>query len=321
MSFQWPIVLLALAALPLLVGLYVLRERRRTHFAARFGNPALLPNLVDRAPGRLLRHLPAAVLLIALAAMVVGVARPHATVSVKREEAIVVLAVDVSRSMKATDIAPTRLDAARAAGRAFLRKVPEKFRIGIVSFASNALVVLAPTADRTLVEAALKTLQPGEGTAIGDAVALAARLGERQRASDGTRPPRAVLLISDGARDGGRLAPRAAAQRAKALHVPVYTVLVGTPNGVVEETIAGGLRQIIRVPPRPETLRLIARTTGGEFFTARDDTRLREVYEKLGTRLGHRKESREVTDLFAGGSAVLLFAGGALSMLWFRRVP
>src|SRR5207253_6156325 len=131
-TFQWPEALAALAVVPLLVGLYVVADRRRREAGARFGNPALLPNVVDRRPG-LRRHLPLAVLLVALAAMIVGVARPHATVSVRREEATVILAVDVSRSMKANDVKPTRLDAARAAAEAFLRKVPKKFRVGVVS--------------------------------------------------------------------------------------------------------------------------------------------------------------------------------------------
>jgi Ca-activated chloride channel family protein len=317
MSFEWPLALAGLALLPLVVVLYALRERRRRASAARFGNPALFPNIVDRAPGRL-RYVPLALFLVALAALVVGVARPHATVSVRREEATVILGMDVSRSMKATDVEPTRLDAARAAAKAFLRKVPEKYRVGVVSFATRAVVAVAPTEDRSLVEAALDSLRPGEGTAIGDAIALSAQLEQRGRGR--ARAPRAVLLISDGARDGGQNAPQAAAAKAKSLHVPIYTVLVGTPDGVVEETLPGGLRQLIRVPPSPETLRDVAEISGGEFFTATTDSRLREVYEDLGSRLGHRKESREITDYFAGGSAALLFAGGALSMLWFRRV-
>jgi Ca-activated chloride channel family protein len=319
-SFHSPFVLVALAVIPLIVALYIYRERNRTSFAARFGNPALLPNVVDRAPGRR-RHLPLAVLLAALAAMIVGVARPHATVTVKREEATVVLAMDVSRSMTAPDVTPTRLEAARAAASAFLGKVPTKFRVGVVSFASRAVLAVPPTDDRSLVEAGLRALRPGEGTALGDAVALATQVGRRQRSSDGVVPPTAVLLISDGARMGGRTAPIVAARRARALHVPVYTVLVGTPNGVVERPLPGGLREIIRVPPSPATLRQVAKTSGGEFFTATTDTRLKEVYEQLGSRLGHRKRDREITDVFAGGSAALLLAGAALSALWFRRVP
>ena len=320
MSFHWPLALLGLAAIPLLVAAYVARDRRRTSFAARFGNPALLPNVVDRAPGWR-RHLPLAVLLVALAAMVVGVARPHATVTVGREEATVILALDVSRSMSATDVRPSRLSAARSAAAAFLRKVPKQFRVGVVSFASRAVVAVPPTGDRLLVEAALTSLRPGEGTALGDAVALSAQLGQRERASDGTVPPTAVLLISDGAAMGGRTSPQAAAQRARSLHVPVYTVVVGTPTGVVERTLTGGYREIIHVPPSTDTLARLAQTTGGRFYTATNDRRLRDVYERLGSRLGHRKESREITDVFAGGSAALLLVGGVLSALWFRRVP
>jgi Ca-activated chloride channel homolog len=319
-SFEWPVALVGLAVVPLLVALYVVRERRRRASAAQFGNPSLLPNVIDRAPGRL-RYLPLAILLVALTAMLVGVARPHATVSTPREEATIVLAMDVSRSMKATDVRPTRLGAARTAAQDFLRTIPEKFRVGVVSFASRATVAIPPTEDRALVEAALDALRPGEGTAIGDAVVLSAQLGRNQRAEDGSRPPRAVLLISDGAPDGGNTSPEVAASQARRAGVPVYTVVLGTPNGVVEEEVTGGLRRIIRVPARPETLRQIARDTRGRFFAAADDEELRAVYEELGSKLGHRKESREVTDFFAGSSAMLLLAGGALSMFWFRRVP
>jgi Ca-activated chloride channel family protein len=319
-SFTWPLALVGLVAVPVLVALSVWYERRRAASQARFGNPDLLPNVIDRAPGKV-RYLPLVLLLLALAAMIVGVARPNATVSVKREEATVVLAVDVSRSMKATDIEPTRLEAARTAAKAFLAEVPEKFRVGVVSFATRAAVAVPPTDDRALVVEALDTLASGEGTAIGDAVALSVRLGQRERESDGNVPPRAILLISDGARDGGRVEPAAAAEQAKARGVPVYTVLVGTPDGVVEEQLTGGFTRIIRVPPSPQTLQQLASSTGGEFFTAPDAEKLRQVYEDLGSRLGTRKEPREITDVFAAGAAALLLAGGALSALFFRRVP
>jgi Ca-activated chloride channel family protein len=320
MSFESPLILIALAVVPVLVALHVLRDRRRRAFAARFTNPVLLPNVVDRAPGWR-RHLPFAVLLVALAAMVVGVARPHAVVNVKREEATVVLAIDVSRSMQAMDVRPTRMEAALGAAAVFLRKVPEKFRVSVVSFASRATVAVPPTQDRALVEEALASLHPGEGTALGDAVTLALRLAQRQRRADGTVPPTAILMISDGAQMGGRTTPQAAARRARTLHVPIYTVLVGTEAGVVERRLRGGFREIIRVPPSPETLQRLAQATRGRFFTATNDTRLREIYERLGSRLGHRKQRREITDYFAGGSAALLLAGGALAALWFRRLP
>ena len=320
MSFGLPLALIGLVALPVLAALYVLRERSRERFAARWGAPALLPNLVARAPG-LRRHFPVALLLVALGALVVGVARPHAVVSVPREEATVLLAIDVSRSMGATDVLPSRLGAAQIAANEFVDKVPKKFRIGVISFATRAQVAVAPTDDRDLVHAAIGSLRPGEGTAIGDAVLLAALLGQRQRASDGTLPPTSVLLISDGARDGGRTAPRTAAQRARALRTPVYSILLGTPNGAVEHQLPGGYTEIIRVPPSPATLQLIARTSGGQFFTASNDKRLREVYDQLRSRIGHKRVTREITDFFAGGGALLLLGGGTLSAFWFRRVP
>jgi Ca-activated chloride channel homolog len=320
LSFGWPNALLALAIVPVAMVLYVVRERARSSFAAGWANPALLPAVVDRAPGRK-RHLPVILLLIGFAAIVLGVARPHATVDVKREEATVVLAMDVSRSMKSKDVAPTRLDAARNAAKAFLTEVPAKFRVGVVSFATRAAVGVPPTENRQLVEASLDSLKPGEGTAIGDAVVLSTRVGQRQKARDGSIPPRSILLISDGARDGGALSPQQAVQEAKRLKIPVYTVLVGTANGTVEETLTGGFRQIIRVPPSPDTLRQIAEGTDGEFFTATDADGLKNVYEDLGSRLGTRKESREIGDWFAGGAAAFLLAGGAMSALWFRRAP
>jgi Ca-activated chloride channel homolog len=319
MTFQSPWWLLALLVVPVVIVAYAMHERRRTRFAARFATPALLPNVVDRAPGRR-RYVPLAILLAGLAAMVVGVARPHATVSVRREEATVMLAIDTSRSMQATDVKPTRLGAALTSAEAFLKKVPTKFRVGVVSFASRAVVTLPPTANRDLVHDALASLRSGEGTALGDAVALSVQVARRQRARDGTVPPTAVLVISDGARDGGRIAPQTASRRAKALRIPVYTIVLGTPSGTVERRLTGGYTEIIRVPPSPETLQRMAQTTGGQSFTVASDSRLRDVYEKLGSRLGNRNEDREITDLFAGGAAVLLITGGALSALWFRRV-
>jgi Ca-activated chloride channel family protein len=319
-SFDWPLALLALLLVPLLVGLVVWHERRRDRVAARFASLSLLPNVVDRAPG-IVRFVPTAILLLALAAMIVGVARPHAMVSVPREEATIVLTLDVSRSMKATDVEPTRLEAAKAAAKAFIADVPEKFRIGVVTFATRAVVALPPTDDRELVAASLDTLKTGEGTAIGDAVALSIQMGRRLREPDGAIPPTSVLVISDGARDGGILDPQVAAERARRQGVPVYTILVGTPDGVVEEKLQGGFTQIIRVPPSGETLSQIAQVSGGEHFTAFDAEQLRQVYEDLGSRLGSRREDREITDFFAAGSALLLVTGGALSALLFRRVP
>jgi len=319
-TFEWPLALIALVVVPVVIALYVLRERRRDDYAARFTTPTLLPNLVAAAPGWR-RHLPLALLLVGLAALVVGVARPHASVDVRREEATVIIAIDTSLSMKAQDVRPSRLGAAENAANAFVAELPKRFRVGVIGFSGRAYLALAPTEDRELVVSALRSLRPGEGTALGDAVALGVRLAGQERASDGTIPPTAMLVISDGAQMSGRTTPEVAATQARSVHIPVYTVVVGTPDGVVNVPLAGGYQAQLRVPPSPETLRSVARLTGGQFFTAPDQDHLRQIYEKLGSRLGHRRESREITDFFAGGSAAFLVFGGALSALWFRRVP
>ena len=320
MSFDSPLALLGLLALPLLIGLRILAERRRTSEAARFGNPSLLPNIAARVPA-VRRHFPLALALVALAALIVGVARPRATVTVRAEEATVVLAIDTSASMQANDVMPTRLQAARQAAAAFLQKVPAKFRVGIVAFGTRATVALPPTTDRQLALTALADLRPGQGTALGDAVLLATKLGANERSTDGSVPPTSVLVISDGANEGGTTTPQAAAQKARTAHVPVTTVVVGTQDGQIERTLTGGYREIIRVPASPDTLRQVAQTTGGEFFTAASDARLEDVYKRLGSRLGRRKESRQMSDVFGGLAAVLLLAGSAFSAAWFRRVP
>jgi Ca-activated chloride channel family protein len=317
--FAQPFVLVALVAVPLLAVLWRANERRRRAAGARFSSLALLPNLAPRQPGRL-RYVPIALLLLALTAMILGAARPHAHISVPRKEATVVLAIDVSRSMTAQDVIPSRLDAARKAGDAFLAKVPSTYSVALVAFASRAFVAVPPTTDHALVRTGLGGLAPGEGTAIGDAILLAAQLGQKQKARTGVVPPTTVLVISDGARDGGRTAPLTAARRAKALGVTVSTVLVGTPAGIVTKTLVGGYQEQIRVPPSPGTLQQVAKATGGQFFRARTSAALSQVYAHLATRVGHRTVDREVTDLFAAGSIVALLVSGALSMFWFRRV-
>jgi Ca-activated chloride channel family protein len=316
-SFEWPLALLALLLVPALAALYVARDRKRTAAAAKFASVALLPNVVDRAPGRR-RYLPPALLLLALSAMLVGLARPHATVSVRREEATIVLAIDTSTSMTAKDVKPTRLVAAREAARAFLGGVPKKFRVGLVSFAGRSIAVVPPTEDREAVENGLKSLRPAIGTALGDAVTLAVNTARGSKTA-GPAAPAAVLVISDGAQTVGRSQPVAAARRAGTLRTPVYTIVLGTPDGVIERKLVGGFTEITRVPPKPEALRAVAQASGGESFTAADADQLKKIYERLGSRLGTRKEDRELTDFFSAGAGLFLLAGVALSTLWFRR--
>lgn len=319
MTFEHPWALLTLVAVPLAALAWLALDRRRRAEAERFASAALLPGLLQRTPGRL-RLVPGALLLLGLCALLVGMAKPHATLTVPREDGTVVLAIDVSRSMAATDVPPTRLAAAVSAAGRFLDEIPSRFSVALVAFGSSAFDAVPPTRDRELIRRELAQLRTGEGTAIGDAIVLAARLGRAQRAQDGVVPPSTVLVISDGARDGGRVAPLVAARSAKALGVPVSTVVIGTPTGIVTARLNGGYKEQIRVPASPDTLQQIARVSGGTFFRARTPQALADVYRKLAARLGHTTEDRQITDLFAGGAALLVLAGAGLSFFWFRRV-
>jgi len=320
-SFDWPLALLALALIPVTLAAYLVFDRRRDRPAARFATPALFPNVVARSPGRL-RHLPAAVLLLGVIALLVGLARPHATISVPREEATVILALDVSRSMTATDVEPSRLAAARFAARRFLESVPDSFRVGVVLFATRALVAAPPTDDRSVTSDALTMIRPGEGTALGEAINLslqAARSVPGEEARE--RPPASILLLSDGAQTQGEVMPVQAARRARSAGIPIYTIVLGTPDGIVERELTGGFTERVRVPPDPRALRQIAAASGGEFFTAAGPDELKRVYDDLGSRLGQRPKRAEVTVAFAGAGMGLFLVAGALSTLLLRRLP
>lgn len=325
MSFSSPTAFLGLLVVPLLVALYVVAARRRRRAAARFANPALVPNLVPASPGWR-RHVPWVLVLVSLALLVVGIARPHVVRDVTRHEATIVLAVDTSRSMAATDVEPSRFAAARTAAEEFLQDVPEEYSVGIVSFATSADPVLPPTLDRDAARVALGELRLGSGTALGTAVTRAVdmALGKREEEAAPTpgsdRSPAAVVVFSDGAQTSGDVRPLPAAQRARRFGVPVSTVAVGVRGAVVQVPLPGGLKQQVTVPPEPQALRLIARTTNGVFADAPGGAgSLSSVYEDLGTRLAKDRKRVEVTSAFAAGGAVLLLLGGALSSHWFRR--
>ena len=320
MSFAWPLALLALVAVPLAVAGYVLLERRRQRQAAAFASPALVPNLVGRSPGRL-RHVAPALALLALALLATGLARPHATVSVKQEQATVVLAMDTSRSMVATDVPPSRLAVAQQAVRRFLGQLPEDYRVGMVSFAQSAQTVLPATANRETAQTALRNLRTGDGTALGEGIARAIQVAQKVPAEEGKKPPASILVLSDGAQTQGVLEPQQAAQRAKRLRIPVYTVAFGTEQGVVEVVDDNGFKQRVTVPPDPPTLRKVAQLTGGRFYAAPNAAELDAVYEELGSRIGSVKKEREITAAFAAGGAFLLLAAGGVSAFLFGRLP
>jgi Ca-activated chloride channel homolog len=320
MSFASPILLWGLLLVPAALLAYWLAQRRRIKYAARFTNLDLLANVVDASPGRR-RHVPAVLALAALTALLVAVARPQAVVAVPREEATVVLAMDGSASMNATDVPPTRLDAAKSAASTFLDELPERFRVGLVSFSDAVKVLEEPTDDREAVRTSLEGIQGEVGTAIGEAIRESAALAPRDENGELSRDTLfAVLLLSDGANTSG-VEPSVAADEVKDAGIPIYTIALGTEAGTVDVPNAFGDVQTIEVPPDPETLRRIAEETGGQFFEAPTEDDLQAVYEEIGSQVTYEDEERELTAAFAGAGAFFLLIGASLSALWFGRIP
>jgi Ca-activated chloride channel family protein len=317
-SFQWPFALLLLLVVPAIAGVYLMIDHGRRSQIERFGNPALLTGMLPARPNAR-RHLPIAILLAGLAALIFGVARPHAKLSVPREEATIMLALDTSLSMSATDVKPSRLKAAISSINAFIDRTPSKYRVGIVSFSDRAQLILPPTADREAAHAALREIRLGRGTAIGGAIArsLAAVRPKGKQAGDAI--PATIVLLSDGAQTGGGPPPAAAAAASAKAGVPVSTVALGTGDAVVEVPIGGGLKERVVVAPDLKGLSATAKAGAGTFYEAADAVRLEKVYRELGSRIGHHREDREVTAAFAGLGGVLALAASVLSMLWYRR--
>jgi Ca-activated chloride channel family protein len=341
MSFQSPWMLLGLLVIAAFVALWLWAERRRARYAVRYTNLDVLATVVS---GRSwLRYVPAGILVAGLCALAVGLARPHVERTLLREKATVILVVDTSRSMQAKDVEPTRLGAAQEALHTFLDKAPDDLRVGLVVFAGEAQVATPPTNDHELVEAAITDIDEFlvfGGTAIGDALQTAVLLGRQvtdlvdeeggtaapppleatrtlaQAASCPDEPgPVSILFLSDGAQTRGLLQPLEGARLAREACFPVFTIALGTPEGVIERGPFGGFGQdsgeIIPVPPDPATLRAIARTTGGEFSEARSADALEKAYQNLGSRLGRESGESEITWLLlAIGGVLLLLAGG-----------
>jgi Ca-activated chloride channel family protein len=343
MRLETPLALVALLLVPLALLGYRAIERRRARYAVHYTNIEVLAGVVAGRP-RWRLWLPAALAALSLICATSALARPEMKMTVANEEASIALVVDVSGSMSATDIKPTRVGAAQAAIRRFLKQVPAKYRIGLVTFSSEPFVASPLTRDHQLVIDSMRFSESfGRGTAIGDALARSVELLEPFAAvsnQNGTAPglpatpllppppappppppdpgppPSAILLLSDGAQTRGTLAPLEGAARAKSYGIPVYTVALGTPGGTLD---FGGVPR--PVPPDPATLRQIAQLTGGEFFATRSQARLNAVYDDLASRLGRTREWRQVTYALVGLAAVFALAAGALSLLWAQRLP
>jgi Ca-activated chloride channel family protein len=306
-------------------------QRRPTKYAVRYTNLDVLATVVESTRSWR-RYAGLALFLLALAALLVGFARPSVNRLTDREEATIVLVVDVSGSMQAKDVKPTRLAAAQRVVREFLEGLPKRFRVGVVSFSETAEVAAPATEDRQLAIDAIDYLYAQRGTAIGDGIARGVEVARNAEAGpDGTdtgtqtdtpaeTPPAAILLLSDGSQTEGVLLPLEGAARAKSFKIPVYTIALGTPEGVVEFNRFGG-RRIIPVPPDPATLRQIAVLTGGRFYEAESIGDLREAYDKMGSLVSKVERKQEVTYAFVAGGLVLLLAAAAIAVVTFPRLP
>ncbi|MFC5183648.1 VWA domain-containing protein [Actinomadura harenae] len=304
-----------LLLLPLLVAVYVLLQRRRRGYTVRFTNLALLSQVAPRHPGWR-RHVGAGLFLVMITLMVVGFARPAGTVKVPRDRATIMVAVDVSLSMMAKDVPPSRVEAARSAAKKFIGELPSRFNVGVVSFAGNANLIAAPSADRQTALASIDQLVLAKRTAIGEAVFTclqAVRTFDSQASQD--PPPAHIVLLSDGDNTTGR-SVQEAVDAARAAHVPVSTIAFGTPYGTVD--IEG---ETTGVSVNKETLRSLAESTDGRAYEAESLGQLTDVYTHIGSSLGFKTEHRDISARFLGVALLFALAAAGTSLAWFSRLP
>lgn len=337
MNFLWPQALWLLLLLPAALAAYVLVLRRKSNATLQYTNLLVMKAAIGRGP-RIRRHIPAALFLAALACMLLAVARPAAVVTLPTQHETVILAIDVSGSMRADDVKPTRLAAAQTAAKAFIKETPRSARIGIVAFAGSAALVQAPTTKREDLHAALDQLQLDLATAVGSGILaslkaifpnqafdelapgpLQAALVEPKeqtpaRVAPGSYKSAAIILLTDGQSNSGP-DPVAAARLAAERGVRVFTVGVGTPEGEVHNE-----GWSMRVGLDEEALKAVADLTHGEYFFAGTAPDLRKIYENLNSRLVMEKNETEISALFAGVAAALTLLAAALSLFWFKRV-
>jgi Ca-activated chloride channel family protein len=314
MNFLAPGRLWLLVVVVALAAAYVVVQRGRRHYAARFTNLDLLASVAPKRPGWR-RHVAAAAMLAALVVLVAAWARPTRPERVPRERATVMLAVDTSVSMRATDVEPSRLEAAKAAGSAFVDNLPSRFRLGLVAFDSDARQVVAPTQEHGRVRDALERLRLNERTAIGEAIFGSLDLLRDIPSRSSRRPLAHIVLMSDGSTNTGR-SNESAAQAAVRARVPVTTIAFGTDDG----TITTGGEQY-PVPVDRDALREIADTTRGRFYEAQSAEQLRSVYSDIGSSVGFRTEQREATAWFVGIALAFAIAGAGASLVWTSRLP
>lgn len=307
--------LLLLAVAALAAAYVVMQVRGRQRYAVRFTNVALLGAVAPRRPGWR-RHVPAALLLASLVGMVVSLARPSRAELVPRERATIMMAIDVSISMDATDVRPSRLASAKQAATSFTELLPERINLGLVAFAGSARVLVPPTEDRSLVRSAIERLELAESTAIGDAVLASLDAIESvPEAVDGQAVPAHILVLSDGETQVGVPNELAAAAAVEA-GVPVTTIAFGTREGTISYR-----GQVVPVAVNEADLAALAETTGGSAFEAATTSELETVYADIGSSIGFETEQREIGRWFTGLAFALALLAGAASLLWFSRLP
>ena len=349
MSFLWPDFLWLSALVPLFAGLYVLAMRRKNRLAVRYASLSMVREAIGGGQ-RVRRHVPPLLFLAGLALMIVAMARPVAVVTLPMQHELVMLAMDVSGSMRAVDVLPTRLAAAQEAARAFINDQPANVRMGIVSFAGTAAVVQAPTLNRDDLLAAVDRFQLQRATAIGSGLLVSLKAifpdvefdlrasNPRVRVNDGGRAlggdrtkdapkeaPKpvepgsyqsaAIILLTDGQTTTGP-DPVEAARMAAERGVRVYTVGIGT----VEGEVIGWEGWSMRVRLDEETLKSIAHVTRGEYFHAATAKDLKKIYQGMSARMVLQKQQTEVTALFVAAAAVFVLLGAGLSLAWFNRL-
>ena len=348
MTFLSPELLLGLLLIPVAIGFYLWTQRRRSRYAVRFTNLDLLANIAPRRPAWR-RHVPPVLYLGAIAALLIGLARPTMVMPVPREDATILLAMDISGSMRATDVDPTRLDAAKAAAISFIDQIPDGVRVGVVSFASEANTLVAPTTDHAELKAAIDgltgTRRDGDGRCP-DA-------GPRHRRADPDRGRRRARRLRDPdsrARRPTRVPPRTSTPRRASRSSPRSCSRTAPtrsarpsrsmprsgprpsacrstrspwarPKGLIQVIDQNGQQVTLEVPPDTETLDQIAEITGGQSFDAPSAADLQAVYDNLESRVGYTEEVQEVTFLLVAAGLVLVVLGAGASALWFGRLP
>ena len=313
--FLEPWWLLALLPVLAVAAVYVWRQFRRRTYAMRFTNVDLLRTLAPKGLGWR-RHVSATALLLSLLVLALAMARPSVDKKEPLERATVMLAIDVSLSMEANDVAPNRIEAAQEAAKSFVNELPPSYNLGLVSFAKAANVLVSPTKDHSAVIAGIDSLTLAEATATGEAVftSLDAIRTVPADGADGA-PPARIVLLSDGYRTSGRSIEDAATAASQA-NVPVSTIAFGTDAGVVD--IRGTLS---RVPVDRLSLQELADKTKGFFYEAASVSELKKVYEDMGSSIGHRVEPREVTQWYAGTALLLALIAASVSLVWTSRLP